>query len=215
MKKILKPVLALIIFFFFDYLFIYIANILHIGNKNIIFLLTYLFKLIILILIFKDAFKGFKDFIKNIKFNLGVSFKYFFIALGASAICNIFLKEMGLSPSNQDNITMMFAKNKTLMFTIVVIIAPVIEEIVFRESFKDLFKDDDKYILFTGIIFGAFHLLSASSAAEYLYIIPYSILGIALSMSRAKTGTIYSSITVHMFNNLISSIFIMTLGALV
>lgn len=215
MKKILKPVLALIIFFFFDYLFFYIASTIHLNNKQLIYLLTYLFKMLLLIFMFKDAFKGFKDFLKNIKFNLGTSFRYFFIALGVAAICNIFLSKMGLSPSNQENVVRMFTKDKTLMFIVVVIIAPIIEEIVFRESFKDLFQDDTKYVLFTGILFGSFHLLSATSPAEYLFIIPYSSLGIALSMARAKTGTIYSSITVHIFNNLISSIFIMTLGVLV
>ena len=216
MKKILKPVLALIIFFFFDYIFVYLTrSIFHLNDKKLIFLLTYLFKMLLLIIIFKDAFKDFKDFLKNLKFNLGTSFKYFFIALGFAAICNIFLTKMGLSPSNQDNIVMMFSKDKTIMFLTAVIMAPIIEEIVFRESFRDLFEDDTKYILFTGILFGAFHLLSATNAFEYLFIIPYSALGIALSMARAKTGTIYSSITVHIFNNLISSIFVMTLGVLV
>lgn len=216
MKKILKPALALIIFFFFDYIFIYAAShVLYLSNKQLIMLLSYLFKMIILIFIFHDAFKGFKDFLKNIKFNLGVSFKYFFIALGVSAICNIFLTKMGLSPSNQEKIVTMFTQDKLLMFIIVVIMAPIIEEIVFRESFKDLFIDDTTYVIFTGILFGSFHLLSATTRAEFLFIIPYSALGMALALSRAKTGTIYSSITIHMFNNFMASIFILTLGALI
>ena len=81
------------------------------------------------------------------------------------------------------------------------LLAPIMEEILFRLNFKGLFKDKNTFIYSTGLLFAAMHLLSSSSIAELIYIIPYACLGIAFSKIYADTDNIFPSIFMHILHN--------------
>ena len=53
-----------------------------------------------------------------------------------------------------------------------------------------------------GIVFGYLHVADASGLLQFLYIIPYSSLGVAFAVMYNKTNTVFTSISMHMFHNL-------------
>ena len=91
----------------------------------------------------------------------------------------------------------------------VAIYAPFIEEIIFRRSIKDIIKSfgNNKitkytYIIISGLIFAAMHVIgTASSTTDYLYIIPYMSLGIVFAYIYDKTDNLFSTIVLHSFHN--------------
>ena len=83
------------------------------------------------------------------------------------------------------------------------IIGPINEELIFRKCFKNILKNKWFFILISGIVFGYLHVSGANSLNQFLYIIPYSSLGIAFATTYYKTNTVFSSIFVHMLHNTI------------
>jgi membrane protease YdiL (CAAX protease family) len=97
--------------------------------------------------------------------------------------------------------------SKYLSILVIGIIAPIIEELTFRKAFRDIFKNDLAFILTSGLVFGALHVvLSFNSLWDLLYIIPYSSLGIAFAITYSKTNNIYSTIFMHIFHNTVLTI---------
>ena len=94
-------------------------------------------------------------------------------------------------------------------FISVCILAPFYEEILLRLNFENLFKKKWTFILTTGIFFGSLHLILLESASEFLYIIPYSILGITLSYIYKDSNSIYYSILIHALNNITQTILVL------
>ena len=85
--------------------------------------------------------------------------------------------------------------------------APLSEELIFRRSFKDVFKNKYIYVLISGLVFGGMHVISsASSMSDFLYIIPYSALGIAFALLYYDTDNIFTTISMHSLHNLLSII---------
>lgn len=81
-----------------------------------------------------------------------------------------------------------------------VIIAPFIEELIFRLSVKKFINNKYIYIITSGLLFGLAHVIGVKGL-EYLYIIPYGMLGSCFAYIYQKNNTIFSSIMVHMIHN--------------
>ena len=76
------------------------------------------------------------------------------------------------------------------------------EEIVFRKCFKKAFPNKWIFIILSALVFGSLHVITTmTSPLELLYIIPYGALGASFAMMYQKTGTIYTSVAMHMFHN--------------
>jgi len=103
--------------------------------------------------------------------------------------------------SNEEYNRELLGKMPIYAVTAMVIIAPITEEIVFRLSLKRSFKNKWIYAIVSGLLFGLFHLLSASSLIELLYILPYGTLGFFFAKSVWETESIYSSILPHITHN--------------
>ena len=83
-------------------------------------------------------------------------------------------------------------------------VAPFNEEIVFRKTLKDIFKNVYLFMLASFLLFGGAHVIeSATSLIDWLYIIPYGALGASFAYAYYKTDTIFTSLTLHMFHNLV------------
>lgn len=211
-KNIIKLIITFLIFFLLD---TFILKLIFIFNNNFkitvyFYLVMAIIKLIILLFLYQVKLKidDHKTFFKNIK----SSFKYYYIALALSILLNIAINNLGITLRNQHSITNIFKNNFLAAFLLINILSPIIEELIFRKAFKEVIKDELKYIVLSSIIFGAMHLLNSSSPYEYLYLIPYSILGSANAISYIKTKNIIYPIIVHVFNNSLSTLFIVILG---
>ena len=184
------------------------------SSLALYYLLTYLVTLLILILVYrKQLLNDFNKFKKNYKKYLSTAFSYwlkgFFIMMVSNYFLNIVLK-LGQSTNELDNITLL--KSNIIAHSItVVLIAPFLEELVFRLSFNKMTNNKHLFSFITGLIFGFIHIitsLSFDNPLNILLLIPYSAMGVALGYAYKETDNIFSSLTMHMFHNLISIIII-------
>ena len=81
------------------------------------------------------------------------------------------------------------------------IIAPIIEELIFRKAFKDAIKSKWKFIIVSSLVFGLMHVISATTWIDLIFFIPYSCLGMAFAYIYTETDSVFPSILVHAFHN--------------
>lgn len=161
--------------------------------------------IIIVYLIFKDSIhKMIKDFKKNNLNYFNKYFKYWFYILISMFISNlaIMLISGGDVANNQKFILDMFNDYPIYIFVLSVLLAPIIEELIFRFSYKKIFSNKYMYILMSGIVFGLFHVVgSYETLSDLLYIIPYSIPGIIFAYVYYESENIFVTIWLHFVHN--------------
>lgn len=211
-KHLIKLLLSLILFFYCYLIQIIPILIFDIDAKiasdntvyalqlfSNIFLLTMLF-----ILFRKELIKEFKKFKENFWDMTDVAIKYWFIGLVVMATSNILIGIF--SPvkiaNNEAGVQEIISNTPIIAFMLTTFLAPLNEEIIFRKSIKNAIKPKIPYILISGILFGSLHVITQiTSWYDYLYLIPYSSLGIAFAAINYKTNNIYPSILTHMIHN--------------
>lgn len=215
-KMVPKTLMVLLLFFFSSLFQLILIPILNYdinnltANENII--LTAFSDFILLIILNSIYFKSLKDDFKNLKGNLykyiDIAVKYWLIGLFAMMIVNITINLLTPAKANNEAMVQEYIHtSKYLSILVIGIMAPIIEELTFRKAFRDIFKKDLVFILTSGLVFGALHVvLSFNSLWDLLYIIPYSSLGIAFAITYSKTNNIYSTIFMHIFHNTVLTI---------
>ena len=178
------------------------------------FICNIVFLIIIALCYFKTLKKDFKPFFKNFINNFEEAFKYYFIGLIIMIVSNLiitFVLEGGIA-NNEQTIRSLIDIAPLIMFLEVSIYAPLSEELLFRRSIRDIFKNKWLYILASGFIFGALHVVNITNLVDLLYLIPYCSLGFTFAYTYAKTDNIYSTISMHAMHNTIT-ILLYFLGA--
>lgn len=179
------------------------------NQQLILSLISDLILLFILIYIYRRTIiDDFRKLIKDVNRIFDISIKYWLIGLLCMMASNFLINI--LTPAravNEEAVQEVIHSSKYLAIFTMGIVGPMIEELVFRKSFRDVFKNDKAFIIASGLVFGSLHvLLSLSSSFDLLYIIPYSSLGIVFAAMYAKTDNIYSSMSMHMFHNTVLTI---------
>ena len=217
-----KPILLFIILFlgmeFFSYL---CFSLLHIDyntkNEFIRIIFDVLFMLIIIFLIYRNDLKeeGIR-YIKNFKSNFFKVILIYILGLLIMYVSNnliaYFFTEA--NPGNEEGVRKLINNYPIYMCFSTIIYAPFVEEIIFRKSIFNIFKKIDNKnikkwlsIIVSGLIFGLLHVVgTANGIYDYLYIIPYASLGIALALMYYKTDSIFVPITIHAIHNLVAMI---------
>lgn len=212
MKYIIKAVIIFTIFYFSKYLqFIplklFKIDVKNISNAMVVVLSTFssLIILFIYFLIYRNELKkDFKDFKKNKNEYFDTGIKYWMIGLTimfiTNFILNFVLKAGGAN--NEKSIQAMIKALPLLMLIDAGFIAPFNEEIVFRKSLKDVFKNKWLFVIVSFILFGGAHVITNSKTlTDYLFIIPYGTLGASFAYAYYKTNNIFTSISLHMLHN--------------
>lgn len=151
----------------------------------------------------KEDFKKFKD---NFDENIDTGFKCWGAGLLVMMVSNIILTVVFKSggANNENAVQEMIKSLPWLMLINAGIIAPFNEEIVFRKTLKDIFKNKWLFIFFSFLLFGGAHVIgSATTIVDYLYIIPYGSLGATFAVAYYKTDTVFTSLSLHMIHNTI------------
>ncbi|MBQ3142602.1 MAG: CPBP family intramembrane metalloprotease [Bacilli bacterium] len=180
-----------------------------ISNDEIQNLIANLIYLIILIYIFrKEIFFSFKNIKGNFKKILNIGFKYWslgiFIMIVSNLVINLFIFK-GSIAENEEMARSIIIASPIYGFISSVIIAPFLEEIIFRVSLKRVFNNKYIYAVFSGIIFGLMHAISGSPTwLDLVYIIPYGALGFAFGLMYAETDNVFTSVIMHALHNLMS-----------
>ena len=215
-KNLIKNIAKLFIImyiFFNSYLFqcipIYLFNI-DINNiSGSMQVILNSFSNIVLVLILfiiyrKDLKKDWLTFKSKLVDNLNTGFTYWFCGLFIMLISNLiinFVFKAGAA-GNEETVQSMIKYLPWLMFINTGFIAPFNEEIIFRKTFKDIFKNKWAFVFISSLIFGGAHVIgNVSNFLDILYIIPYGALGGAFALAYYKSDSIFTSMTVHMFHN--------------
>ena len=208
---IIRLLLCFIIFYFAGYLILIPLDLLKIDyNSNetlyyiVLFSVNLLRAVLIFLLHFKDLKKEFKSFKSNFWEYSDVAVKYWLVGIAVMAVTNVLISL--LTPSkmavNETEVRSMISSAPIISLLLTTITAPVSEELIFRKSFRDVFHDKYKYIIISGVVFGAMHVVTSySSLFDLLYIIPYSSLGIAFACICYKTKNTFPSMLVHAIHN--------------
>ena len=213
--NILKLLLSFFIYFESGNIRKVIVLIFHIKKVTpaISIILSCVSNVILLVLLFfiykKELIKEFKIFKNKLSDNIDIGFTYWMIGLVGMMISNILIMTIFKSggANNEQAVQNMINIAPLLMIIDAGIIAPIIEEILFRKTFKNVIKSKLTFILIAGIFFGYLHVASATTLSQFIYIIPYSSLGISLAMMYAKTDTVFTSICMHALHNTILTLF--------
>ncbi|MBP3799403.1 MAG: CPBP family intramembrane metalloprotease [Bacilli bacterium] len=216
-KNVIKNIVKLIIIFtaflcssLFKLIPVYLFNINVKNMSNTTYTLLTLFSdicilIIGLVLYGKELIKEWKAFKKKPGENFDIAFKYYFIGLaimiGSNIIINFILK-LGNS-QNEQAVQGLITTNPWLMLLFAGLFAPIIEELVFRKSLKNVLKNKYLFIFISGFVFGLLHIIgyNLKTPLELLYIIPYGTLGVMFALMDYKINSTYPSIFMHMFHN--------------
>lgn len=159
---------------------------------------------VILLLFNKRIKENYIDLKKNHKKYFFKYFKFYLIGLAIMYISNailIFVFNGGLA-GNEESIRSILLVHPIYVYISAVLIAPSVEELVFRGAIKNIIPNSILYILCSGLIFGGMHLVgNITSIIDLLYIIPYSSLGIAFAYIYSKTDNIFVTMMLHTMHN--------------
>ena len=107
--------------------------------------------------------------------------------------------------------TVVFGWERMLAFTVLVIVAPVVEELLFRGflygRLRKLHAPVWLSVLFVSAVFGFVH-------GQWNLAVDVFILGVVAALLREKTGTIWTGVVIHMMKNAVAFylVFVMMMG---
>lgn len=173
-------------------------------------LVSYVFLLIVVVVLFKeDLVTDFKRIQSTKKYLAGIFIGWgiLYIGLIFSNILLLYVFKANDNSVNQQVIEDIMKIYPVLMAFTTVGLAPICEEVVFRLTIMKQFK---KYrwvgLLVSSLLFGLIHVISAG---DFLYSIPYIIMGLALGYSYYKHDNIWYPIGVHLLQNLFSTVILL------
>ena len=123
-----------------------------------------------------------------------------------------------ITSANDETIRELFKIMPLYIILEAALIAPLTEELVFRQSIRYMIKNKWIFIITSGLVFGFMHILtSLESLADFLYIIPYSVPGCFFAYMLYEEDNVLVPISFHMIHNsmaLILLVIAMLLGAI-
>ncbi len=219
-KELLKGILVICSYFVLQVIFIIPFVFLLVGNKiqeSTIYLFVFLGMAITYSVAYrKTIIDNIKDLKKNYKSIFKTTIKYWLIGLGIMLVSSLIIGLIGIGDTaNQDTNINLFKEAPIIQAFTAIILAPIIEELVFRRSFKNFTNNKILFALVTGLIFGGIHIVSSISSlkdlAMFIHIIPYSSVGIALGLAYKEHNNIIGTMAIHALHNTIAIIEIMFL----
>jgi membrane protease YdiL (CAAX protease family) len=217
MNKYLKSSLTILYFFVYSVMIYVPFVILDIEISNVpdaLFNIYYISVQTILFAslfaIYKDDFNQyFKDFKEHGEAHFKLGFKYWVIGLSVMIASNIIIGALSpiAIPENEQAVRAALELSPLFIIFSAVIDAPIVEEILFRKTLFDIFKNKRLFVIISGLLFGVFHILGVgTSLYSWLYVIPYAALGMTFAYSYVKTNNLLTPICLHAFHNLITII---------
>lgn len=180
-------------------------NSLSLDNKVFYLMTTEIIYILILFYVFREQFKkNFKDFKKNFQPYIKKYMQYWALAFSLMLISNMII--ITLFPNsvatNQEIVNNNLMVAPFYMVISAVLLAPFLEEIIFRLGFRYIFKNDALFIIASGLIFGSLHVIgSYQNLIDLIYVIPYSIPGFIFAYTLVKSKNIFIPISLHLFHN--------------
>lgn len=168
--------------------------------------------LIVFILYYKTIIKDYNDFKINFKSNLKKCFMLFGVLLAVKVFASVVTSVLSIvfnveltQSVNQNIIETLIGSAPVMMFISSVLVAPFIEEIIFRLGLKKIINNNKVFIIISGLIFGLMHVLPSELSLVLIMLqsIIYISLGIALACMYVENKNIFYVIIPHALNNLL------------
>lgn len=233
-KKKILPIIMFILLLFGMAIFPYIPMTLfkipyekfNMTIKILYMLFCDLSFMVIIFLLYKDKIiNDFKKYIKKFSVNFELSFKYYFIGVIIMIVSNLIITLFfnNAVAGNEEAVRSLIDQAPLYMVFSVSLYAPFVEELIFRHGIKEcvLCYGNTKitryiYVFISGFIFAFLHIFGqATSALDYIYLIPYMSLGVAFALLYSKTNNIFSSISMHMLHNTVTVILYFVAGGMI
>ena len=221
-QDIIKLVVAFLIFYLIGTVLVMIIKAIGIDFNKYYYPITLFVNIVralIIALIFrKDLVKDFKKFKKNFWEYNDIAVKYWLVGLVVMCVSNLIIGRFapGGMPSNEQGVREIIKSLSYASIILTGITAPIAEELLFRKAIKNVVPKKWPYILTSGIIFGAAHIVTKGSPLtlyDYLYLIPYSSLGIAFAFTCHKTDNVFPSMLVHSLHNIAITLAAILMGS--
>lgn len=159
---------------------------------------------LIMLVLNKKISRDFKNMTNNHKKYFKKYFKFYLIALAVMMMSNFIINIVlnnGLA-SNEETLRETFEISPIYIFFSSVVFAPIVEELVFRQSIRNIIPSKIIFILVSGLVFGGLHILAGySGPMDLLYLIPYCAPGFAFAYILADSDNIFISIALHLMHN--------------
>ena len=140
--------------------------------------------------------------------------KRFIITLLLSMLANIIRFAITKNATSENQFSL-FELPMWYLAPVAVIWAPIVEECIFRGSFKRIIPNKYVFIIVSGVVFGVLHAISESNIFDMMITsIPYCIIGLSFAMAYEKSNNIITNIAMHALNNFIAIVLMLVvLGA--
>ncbi len=211
-KELIAMILFTLYFLYSDIIISLILTIFKINPNNINLLteqLIYIFSTLIFIIILvltyrKELIDSFKEIKTKFRSYLEIGIPIYIFGLICMVVINFILifvfKLEGAKNETGIRETLKLMPIYTMFSASIG--APIIEEMIFRKTFKDIFKNPSFYIFMSGFIFGLLHVIgSYTTISDLLYIFPYGALGVSFAYMYYKTKNIFVPISFHFIHN--------------
>ena len=221
-----KASILLILNYFLGYNLIYptLASLIYPPSQNTLHpkaqMISTLITLILSIYLVRDTLKrSFRYFKTRIGDNSKVIIRGLLTMYGLNIVLSLIIYMISgeSTTGNQELIESGFSVYPVLYAFTAVIFAPIVEELIFRGVLYQELRSKNSYklpIIISSLSFGLIHTLpiylSGGNSVEMLFLLIYTAMGFILTMVYEKIGSIYSSITLHLLNNLIATIVLIT-----
>lgn len=199
---------------------VYISNDFSTETINVYFnVLIGLSTAILLVVIFKDFIKKNWDIFKqNLLENIiwvltiGLGAAYLFSYAGEFVV-NLLLPQNAREATNQAMVVTLVSSNMFLMAFHAVILAPIVEELLFRGLIFNTLRQRSAFWahLISAFLFGLLHVYSyilSGDMSEWIKLIPYMTAGFAFSFAYERRDNIITPILLHGVKNFIAIIII-------
>lgn len=159
---------------------------------------------IILGILNKKIIRDFNNIKKNHKEYYKKYFKFWLISVAVMMISNFIINVLitdGIA-ANEQTLRDTFKISPLYIFFSSVIYAPLVEELVFRQSIKNIIPNKILFIIVSGIVFGGLHIITGfTNLIDLLYLIPYCAPGFAFAYILADSDNIFIPISLHFMHN--------------
>jgi len=212
MKKLTLSISVILLYFLWPYFSNFIINSANLGNSILINILSnFVCLTLILLIYFNDLKKDLKKYIKNYKNYTKKTFKYFLYGLLGYVLINfiiaISLQSFNISNDNINALESEFANNIIPLIITTMFYYPIIEELVFKKTFKDIIKNKWLFVIISAFANAFFaYAFSATNVITLVYIIPSTIFYMGLSYSYYESNNIFVPIIYRIIYNAIPNI---------
>ncbi len=225
-KNIIKLIISFVLFFNLSLVIAYIFKLVGINYSDFNYvdyacLNTFieLIMFVVVLLFYKKYLKkdlvlfklNKRDYIKKI-------ISYFLIFLivkyGVAIFSSLLLVMLGSDLVTSENQEAVVALAKTMPFMMMIstsLLAPFVEEGIFRLGIKKVINNKYLFILVSGLIFGFMHIFPTELPLYVALIesLNYVTMGLLLAYIYNETDNIYVVVIIHALNNLLSMLMIL------